>query len=223
MKNTAYAFAQDHLDGSIEDYAPGARAALPRAPAGRVATVNVREHAVEPDRRRRLPAPDAFVRTARGPGSRRSGRCAAGATIEAGVEDLVVMKTTRSAFSGFERDRYTDPARDRRPADGHQGHGHLALRLAGHGRRRDLRGGPRDPPRDLRGPREPVVQTSIWIMGRAMLERHDEVEEVRMVLPNLHHWPVDLRASGSTTTGDVFMPTTEPHGLIEATVRRSQA
>ncbi len=28
-------------------------------------------------------------------------------TVEAGVEDLVVMKTTRSAFSGFPRDTYT--------------------------------------------------------------------------------------------------------------------
>ena len=32
---------------------------------------------------------------------------ATGLTVEAGVEDLVVMKTTRSAFEGFPRDRFT--------------------------------------------------------------------------------------------------------------------
>ena len=33
-------------------------------------------------------------------------------------------------------------------------------------------------------------------MGRAILERHEEVDEVRMVLPNLHHWRVDTTPLG---------------------------
>ena len=53
-----------------------------------------------------------------------------------------------------------------------------------------------------------------------MLERHEELDEVRMVLPNLHHWLVDLDRSGSTNDQLVYVATTEPHGLIEATVRR---
>ena len=35
-------------------------------------------------------------------------------------------------------------------------------------------------------------------MGTAMLERHEELDEVRMVLPNLHHWTVDLSPFGMT-------------------------
>ena len=69
----------------------------------------------------------------------------------------------------------------------------------------------------------PSVQTSIWIMARAILERHDEVEVVLMVLPNLHHWLVDLSPFGLTNDREVFVATTEPHGLIEATVRRGEA
>ena len=68
----------------------------------------------------------------------------------------------------------------------------------------------------------PSVQTSIWIMAKAMLERHQELDEVRMVLPNLHHWPVDLSALGMTNDRTVYVATTEPHGLIEATIRRSE-
>ena len=33
-------------------------------------------------------------------------------------------------------------------------------------------------------------------MGAAMLERHAEIDEVRMSLPNLHHWVVDLAPFG---------------------------
>ena len=55
---------------------------------------------------------------------------------------------------------------------------------------------------------------------RAILERHEEITEIRMVLPNLHHWLVDLGPFGLDNPGLVFTRTREPHGLIEATVRR---
>ena len=60
-------------------------------------------------------------------------------------------------------------------------------------------------------------------MATAMLERHAEIDEVRMTLPNLHHWAVDLAPLGGENRGEIFVATTEPHGLIEATVRRSTA
>ena len=64
------------------------------------------------------------------------------------------------------------------------------------------------------------VQHSIWITGSAMLERHPEIDEVRMTMPNLHHWIVDLTPFGGENRGEIFVATTDPHGLIEATVRR---
>ena len=95
MKNTAYAFAKDHLDGSIEEY-------------GRALAA----HFLEFDRRwtRRpstsgrttgrpidvagTPAPDAFVRGGEGTRLATVTATGAGTTVEAGVEDLIVMKTT---------------------------------------------------------------------------------------------------------------------------------
>jgi urate oxidase len=44
-----------------------------------------------------------------------------------------------------------------------------------------------------------------------------------MVLPNLHHWLVDLSPFGLTNDREIYIATTEPHGLIEATVRRGEA
>ena len=52
-------------------------------------------------------------------------------------------------------------------------------------------------------------------------ELSTEIDEVHMSLPNLHHWPVDLAPFGGMNRGEIFVATTEPHGLIEATVRRA--
>jgi urate oxidase len=221
MKNTAYAFAAEHLTGSIEAYGTALARHFLDAPQVERATVNIREHAWSPvalaDGR---PAEDAFVRV--GAGTRLAtvvvGRD--GLLVEAGVEDLVVMKTTRSSFSGFPRDRFTTLAEtdDRL----------MATKVTA-----IWRYGAHDIDHDVTFEAvratllevfadhdSPSVQTSIWIMAKAMLERHEELDEVRMVLPNLHHWPVDLSPFGMTNDRLVYMATTEPHGLIEATIRR---
>jgi urate oxidase len=53
-----------------------------------------------------------------------------------------------------------------------------------------------------------------------MLDAEPAIDWVRMVLPNLHHWRVDLEPFGLENPNEIFVSTTEPHGLIEATVRR---
>src|SRR4051812_21348530 len=107
MKNTAYAFAKTHLDGPLEDYGRALAEHFLAEPQVDVATVNIKGHHWQAIDVAGRPAPDAFVRG--GEGTRvatiTGGRGAM--TVEAGVEDLVVMKTTRSAFSGFPRDHYT--------------------------------------------------------------------------------------------------------------------
>jgi urate oxidase len=64
------------------------------------------------------------------------------------------------------------------------------------------------------------VQHSIWIVANVMLEAEPGIESVTMRLPNLHHWIVDLAPFGQRS-GDIFVATEQPYGLIEATVRRS--
>ena len=224
MKNTAYAFAKDHLDGSIEALRPGARRALPRGAPGRPRDGQrprppLARRSTSPARPRR----DAFVRGGEGTRVATVTRDAAAAsTVEAGVEDLVVMKTTRSAFSGFPRDRYTTlPETDDRlmatkvTAIWRYGSPDLDFDATFLAVRTTLL-------EVFADHDSPSVQTSIWIMARAILERHEEVEEVRMVLPNLHHWLVDLSPFGLTNDREIYTPTTEPHGLIEATVRRGE-
>ena len=221
MKNTAYAFAAEHLDGSIEEYASALAGHFLKNDQVDRAIVNVREHDWRPIEVGDAPAPDAFVRT--GEGTRVATVAAGrdGTVVEAGIEELVVMKTTRSGFSGFPRDRFTTLAETsdrimatKLTAIWTYGAADIDLDAAWSAIRGTLL-------EVFADHDSPSVQTSIWIMAKAMLERHEELDEVRMVLPNLHHWTVDLGQFGIDNDNLVYISTTEPHGLIEATVRRS--
>ena len=224
MKNTVYAFARDRLTGAVESFGLEIARHFAAYPQVDRATVTLREHDWARIPLAGGPAPDAFTRSGQ---LTRVAVVAAGATgtrVEAGIEDLVVMKTTKSAFKGFARDRYTTlPDTDDRI---------MAIKITalwGYGETAADAGFDFDSAFErarttlltvLAEHFSPAVQTSIWIMATAMLEGEPAMDWVRMVLPNLHHWTVNLEPFGLDNPGTVFVATTEPHGLIDATVRR---
>jgi urate oxidase len=215
MKNTVYAFAREHLTGPVEAFGTVLARHFVAIPQVERATVSIEEHAWRPIG----DAPDAFSR------DRSSTRTASVAatrdslTIDAGIADLTLMKTGKSAFAGFPRDEYTTLAdTDDRI---------MATKLSATWRY----GGETEFDASFEAVRSTLlevfashlsasVQHSIWIVGRAILERHPEVAEVTMTLPNLHHWLADLSPFGQPNDREIFIATTEPHGLIQATVRR---
>jgi urate oxidase len=222
MKNTVYAFAPEYLTGAIEAFGRVLAEHFVAMPQVERATITIREHRWAPMPTDGGPATDAFMRI--GDFARtaavsvnRDGRVG----IEGGIDDLTVMKTSGSAFSGFPRDRYTTlPETDDRI---------MATKVKATWRYRStdldwdaVFDGVRGTLLDVMADHlSPSVQASIWIVGQAILERHAAVEEIHMVLPNLHHWTVDLTPFGLDNRNEIFTPTTEPHGLIEATVRRT--
>ena len=60
-------------------------------------------------------------------------------------------------------------------------------------------------------------------MGRVALEECPEVAELRLTLPNKHHFLVDLAPFGLDNPGEVFVATDRPYGLIEGAVTRDDA
>lgn len=226
MKNTVYAFARDRLDGSPESFGIELARHFASYDVCSTAVIDIQEHRWSRVVTDAGPAPDAFART--GDLTRITAISASSdgsIAVLSGLDDLTVMKTTKSAFVGFDRDRYTTLpevddrlmatkmkvtwgyAADAAGADGFDFDGAwerartaLLHSLAEHFSR--------------------SVQESIWIMASEIMDAEPAIDWVRMVLPNLHHWKVDLAPFGLDNPGEVFVSTTEPHGLIDATVRR---
>jgi len=224
MKNTTYALAKDGLTGSIEAFGALLAGHFLEFEQVARATVTIREHGWTPMATSAGPAPDAFVR---GGGMTRLATVAAsrdGTSFEAGIEDLIVMKTTKSGFAGFPRDRFTTlpETNDRIMATKVTATWGYATGTASTFDFDATFGEVRDTLLDVMATHfSPAVQTSIWIIGKAILQAQPSIDWVRMVLPNLHHWLVDLAPFGMTNDREIYVATTEPHGLIDATVRRS--
>ena len=68
-----------------------------------------------------------------------------------------------------------------------------------------------------------ALQQTLYAMGAAALEAHEEIAEIRFSMPNKHHFLVDLEPFGLDNPNEIFFAADRPYGLIEATVEREGA
>jgi urate oxidase len=68
-----------------------------------------------------------------------------------------------------------------------------------------------------------ALQQTLYEMGKAVLESHAEVAEMKLSAPNKHHFVVDLSPFGLDNPNEVFHADDRPYGLIQATVIRDEA
>jgi urate oxidase len=145
------------------------------------------------------------------------------AYVLAGVTDLVVLKTTGSEFWGFPRDEYTTLAETRERI--------LATAVTARWRYAGT-----DVPFDdcyaavrtalfeaFATTHSLALQQTLYAMGSAALAAVPEVAEIRLSLPNRHHFPQDLSAFGLDNPDVVYAAADRPYGLIEGTVLREGA
>jgi urate oxidase len=223
MRNTVYALAQEHFTADLESFGLAlANRFLEAGPSVERARVRLTEYPYE-----RLTAggkehPYGFQR---GSGGNRIAVVEAtkqGAQFEAGIDDLLVLKSTGSGWAGFLREEYTSlpETSDRIMATivtaawGYEGGGHDFDRLFGSVRDTVLR--------VFDDHFSPSVQRTLYLMGHAVLEQHPEVARIRFSLPNKHHLLYDLGRFGMENDNVIFHVTNEPFGLIEGTVERSR-
>jgi urate oxidase len=107
MKNTVYAFAREHLTGSVEQFALVLARHFAEFEQVSRAIVSADEHRWVRLPTEDGPAPDAFLRSGDYLRTAEVAVAADGESVVSGVRDLIVMKTTGSAFRGFPRDAYT--------------------------------------------------------------------------------------------------------------------
>jgi urate oxidase len=152
---------------------------------------------------------------------RRDGRF----TIASGLENLVILKTAKSGFEGFIQDSLTTlkETSDRLfgtaltavwRCDDHS----ASVELDFNRIREELRSAMLKTfaEHDSRS-----VQQTLYAMAESALEEVPEVRDIQLTMPNKHCLLVDLSRFGQDNPNEIFVPTDEPSGYIEACVRRA--
>ncbi|MFE9257608.1 factor-independent urate hydroxylase [Streptomyces sp. NPDC006879] len=226
-KNTVYAFAKEHGVTSPEAFGILlARHFVSSQEPIREAQIRIEEFAWD-----RIPVPTrkeqhSFVRkgqevrTAQITYSETSGL-----TVLSGLSDLTVLNSTNSEFHGYLKDRYTTltEAYDRI----------LATKVTARWAHSALAA--EDPSTDwdqaYRKVRRHLLQAfaetysyslqqTLNQMAERVLDHCPRVNEVRLNLPNKHHFLVDLEPFGLKNEHEVYYAADRMYGLIEGTVHR---
>ncbi len=136
----------------------------------------------------------------------------------AGIDGLVVLNATNSAFENFLRDEYTTLKEDRNRI--------LATVIRTNWTYRDesvefdgVWLGVRQTLLETFAAHDSQsLQQTLYAMGEAVLKEFHGIPEIFLSLPNKHYNLVDLSSLRLDNPGEIFLPTDEPHGLIEATL-----
>lgn len=223
QKNTVFAFAKQPI-GEIEDFA----LRLARHFVGEFAPIHRARVSIEEYPWAHItvdgkPHPHAFVQTG---AEKRTATVTCtddAAWVVSGISDLVVLKSAGSEFHGYIKDRYTTlpETRDR------------ILATSVVARWRHL-GTQVDWARSFLETRRILLETfavkhsmalqqTLYAMGEAVLSARREVVEMRLSMPNRHHFMVDLSPFRLANENEVFYASDRPYGLIEGTVTRDDA
>ncbi len=141
-------------------------------------------------------------------------------SVESGVAGYVVLRTAGSAFEGFLRDRFTTLK------ETHDRIFSTSLDALWRYRGDDISWGPSWHAvmkliTDTFAEHESAsVQHTLYAIGEAVLAQCEHIESIRLTMPNKHYLPVNLEPFGFANTNEIFCPTDEPHGLIEAVLSR---
>ncbi|MEO6523660.1 MAG: factor-independent urate hydroxylase [Mucilaginibacter sp.] len=141
-------------------------------------------------------------------------------TITAGIKDLLILKTTDSAFTGYIKEPYTilKETTDRI----------LATKCEATWTYNSIN-------IDFTAMFDQIrttllktfafhnslsVQQTLYAMGEAVLQTYPEVTEISLIMPNKHHIPYNMEPFGMDNKNEIFMATDEPFGYITGTVIR---
>jgi urate oxidase len=222
MKNTVYYVARQSTAGTIEEFARElGDYFLNNSPQVSMATIEIQEKAWERMVLNGAAEPTTFkmggpelntVTAAR----KRSEEW----SIISGIDGLTILKTTKSAFTGYIRDKLTTlkPATDRifgtrvtvkwecssTPLQYADVRARIATSLLKVFAMHDSKS----------------VQHTLFDMGNAALIAAPELARITLTMPNLHHLLADLSPFGQDNPNHIFVPIDEPYGTIEATVER---
>jgi urate oxidase len=149
-----------------------------------------------------------------------------GVSVVSGIKDLIVLNTTASEFWGYPRDPYTTlpETKDRI----------LATQVNAAWRFRPPAVADTDWAAAFETAKSAVLETfagtytyslqqMLLALGSAIIAAVPAICEVRLALPNKHHFVVDLAPFGLENDREVYYAADRPYGLIEGTVLADDA
>ena len=217
IKNTVYALARKHDIAAIEDFA---QRLIEHFLTNNAQVSEVRVEMTEHLWNRVEDA--AFTRQAENRTALVTGTRGA-TSVEAGLQDLVILKSSDSAFEGYIKDPYTTlkETKDRIFATAVRTAWLYAPRPLDYNALWDA----------IRGTiistfalhRSLSVQHTLHAIGQEVLNRFADVREIRLTMPNQHALLANLEPFGLDNPNEVFIPSDEPSGYIEGTLVRRAA
>jgi urate oxidase len=221
MKNTINVLAHQQLGQSIEPFAISiAEHFLNKYSQVTSVTVEVAERVWQHMDLGGQPAPSSFTSAGKATPFTSVIGTANGMEVTSGIRDLIILKTSGSAFEGYLKDEFTTlPETNDRllatsmigswvyrfaPPDYHVVNSQIIKKMleifATHF--------------------SPSVQATLYEMAAEALASCPEINRVSLTMPNLHCLPIDLKPFGLENKNEIFVPTDAPQGWIEATIVR---
>ena len=222
MKNTVYSIARSSTSTTMEDYAKElADFLLSRNPQVSSAAITIESSMWKRLTVDHKPHPTSFMRGSAEAQTTTVEREQNGPfQILSGLNNLTILKTTNSGFEGYIKDSLTTlpETKDRILA--------TAMRAQWRYTSADLdfdatRSKIRETMlRTFANHESKSVQQTLYAMAESALETVPEISDIEITMPNKHCLLVDLSRFGQDNPNQIFVPTDEPSGYIEARLQR---
>lgn len=144
-------------------------------------------------------------------------------TVISGFKDLTVLKSTQSGFTGYPKDKYTvlPETEDRIMSTD------VATRWRYNTTDVDYDAVYENVKKIILAKftdhYSKALQETLYLMGKAVIEAHPEIDEIKFSCPNKHHFVYDLGFCGLENDKETHWAADRPYGLIEATIQRKGA
>jgi len=221
QKNTVYVLAKQHLTGSIEDFGIVlSNHFMNNNKQLSSARIDITEHLYHRLVFNGKEEPCTFISSGNEKRTTVIEQDRNKVTVTSGIKDLLILKTTDSAFKDYIKDPYTTlrETDDRIMATQfraewiYTSHQLNFTRLYTNIRSSLLK--------TFSDHKSLSVQHTLYAMGEQVLKGFDAVKEISLVMPNKHHILFNLEQFGLENNNEIFIATDEPFGYITGTVTR---
>jgi len=227
MKNTVYALAKDHPVNSIEEFGLYL-AQYFQENNSQISKVSIeieekiwnRIFIADSFSNKSVPHTHSFVN---GGNERKTASIVLTkneALIKSGIKDLLILKSTGSGFENYIKDKYTTlkETSDRIFSTSVKAVWSYSNEevnyISVHNKVRQIL------LQTFANHHSLSVQQTLYEIGKNILEVCKDITEISLTMPNKHYIPFNLEQFGMENHNEIFIPTDEPFGLIETTLKR---